>query len=249
VKFIFFGITQGLTEFLPVSSSGHLYLLKKIIGVDGDYLPFFIFLHIATLLTIAFFFYEDIKLFKNKKLLLNILLISFITGIVGITVELSLKRFFDNTYLLSACFLFNALILMKAKFHSTERDWSDINFKDSFFIGLVQGLAALPGISRSGITIVALLKRGFSKKDSFKLSFLMVIPIILGAFFLNFDGLLVKNFSLFNILIGFVFAFLFGILALKIVKRTLVTERIDKFAYYCLIISILVLLSSLIKSN
>ncbi|MBP7088347.1 MAG: undecaprenyl-diphosphate phosphatase [Candidatus Omnitrophica bacterium] len=247
MKFIFFGITQGLTEFLPISSSGHLYLLKKVIGIEGDYLPFFIFLHLATLFTIAFFFYQDINLLKNKKLLLNILSITFITGIVGITVELLLKRFFDNVYLLSACFLFNALILMKAKFNSAPRNWSDINFKDSLVIGLVQGLAAFPGISRSGITIIALLRRGFSKNDSFKLSFLMVIPIILGAFFLHFDDLLANNFSLSNILIGFIFAFFFGIFALRIVKKTLIMERIDKFAYYCLIISMLVLLTSLSK--
>ena len=241
MKFIFFGIIQGLTEFLPISSSGHLYLLQKFLAIRGNCLPFFVFLHLATLLAIIVFFFKKIKLLFKTKLLLNILLITLISGIMGLGIKFYLKEFLGNKFLLTFCFLTNAGILLSIRFNSREREIASINFKDSLFLGILQGFSPLPGISRSGITITGLLKRGFKNVEAFSLSFLMAIPLILGAFIVELKELKEANFSLQSMSLGFVTAFIFGLLALKIVKKALISGKFKNFAYYSLVIAVVTL--------
>ena len=112
MKFIFLGIVQGITEFLPISSSGHLFLIQKLLKIEGDYLPFFVFLHLATLLAIIVFFSKKIKLFFKARLLLNILLVTLISGIMGLGIRFYLKEFLGSTFMLTSCFLANAGILL-----------------------------------------------------------------------------------------------------------------------------------------
>ena len=242
MKFIFFGIIQGLTEFLPISSSGHLYLLQRLLAIRGDCLPFFVFLHLATLLAIIVFFFKKIKLLFKTKLLLNVLLITLISGIMGLGIKFYLKELLGNKFLLTFCFLANAGILLSIRLNSRERDIASINFKDSLFLGILQGISPLPGISRSGITIVGLLKRGFKNIEAFTLSFLMAIPLILGAFIVELKELREANFSLQSMSLGFIAAFVFGLLALKIVKKALISEKFKNFAYYSLVIAVVTLL-------
>ena len=240
---IFLGITQGLTEFLPISSSGHLYVIKKILGINEEgYHSFIVFLHIATLLAILCFLFKNLKLFFNKRLFLNVCVITFITGILGISIKVYLQQFFDSRYLVAFCFIINAGILLGIKADSNQRVSSSIRLRDSFFIGVLQGISALPGISRSGITIAGLLKRGFAKEEAFVLSFLMAIPVILGAFILEFKELVNRPVSIQSLISGFIFAFIFGLVSLRIVKKTLIVDKFKSFAYYCLFISIISLI-------
>lgn len=125
------------------------------------------------------------------------------------------------------------------KDNSNGRTLESIKLKDSLFIGILQGISPLPGISRSGITIIGLLRRGFAKEEAFILSFLMAIPVILGAFTIELKELTVSSFLGPNMIIGFVFAFFSGLFALKIVKRTLIMEKFKNFGYYCLFISLM----------
>jgi len=242
VKFIFLGIVQGITEFLPISSSGHLFLIQKLLKIEGNYLPFFVFLHLATLLAIIVFFSKKIKLFFKARLLLSILLITLISGIMGLGIGFYLKELLGSTFMLTFCFLANAGILLSIRSSSGERDISSINFKDALFLGLLQGFSPLPGISRSGITIVGLLRRGFKRSEAFILSFLMAIPLIIGAFFVEFKELDQSSLSLQNMGLGFVVAFVFGLLALSLVKKTLINKKFKNFAYYCLILALLTLI-------
>ncbi|MCK4809665.1 MAG: undecaprenyl-diphosphate phosphatase [Candidatus Omnitrophica bacterium] len=238
---IIFGLVQGLTEFLPISSSGHLYFLERLFqkpDINKDLLPFFVLLHMATLLSIGVFFFKEIKLLFTKKLLLHIFIITAITGIFGIIIEFYLDNFFGNKYLLTVCFLINAAVLFNIKVNSGGRTWESMKLKDSFIIGILQGFSPFPGISRSGITIAGLLKKGFTKKDAFNLSFLMAIPVILGAVILKFREIAVNNLFTLNVLVGFVFAFVSGLLALKLLKKIIILEKMKFFAYYCLLISI-----------
>jgi len=242
VKFIFLGIVQGITEFLPISSSGHLFLIQKLLKIEGDYLPFFVFLHLATLLAIIVFFSKKIKLFFKARLLLNIFLITLISGIMGLGIRFYLKELLGSAFMLTFCFLVNAGILLSIRPSSGERDISSINFKDALFLGLLQGFSPLPGISRSGITIVGLLRRGFKRSEAFILSFLMAIPLIIGAFFVEFKELGQNSLSLQNMGLGFVAAFVFGLLALGLVRKTLISKKFKNFAYYCLILALLTLI-------
>ena len=242
MKLIFLGIVQGITEFLPISSSGHLFFIQKILKIEGDYLSFFVFLHLATLLAIVVFFSKKIKLFFKARLLLNILLVTLISGIMGLGIRFYLKEFFGSTFMLTFCFLANAGILLSIRPFSGERDISSVNSKDALFLGLLQGFSPLPGISRSGITIVGLLRRGFKRSEAFILSFLMAIPLIIGAFFVEFKELGQSSFSLQSMGLGFVAAFVFGLLALSLVRKTLISKKFKNFAYYCLILALLTLI-------
>ena len=241
MKFIFFGIIQGLTEFLPISSSGHLYLLQKLLAIKEDCLSFFVFLHLATLLAIIVFFFKKIKVLFKTKLLFNVLLITLISGIMGLGIRFYLKDLLGNKFLLTFCFLVNAGILFSTRLNSGGRDIANIKFKDSLFLGVLQGFSPFPGISRSGITIVGLLKRGFKNIEAFTLSFLMAIPLILGAFIIKFKELREANLSLQSMSLGFITAFIFGLVALKIVKKVLVSEKFKNFAYYSLVIAVITL--------
>jgi len=242
VKLIFLGIVQGITEFLPISSSGHLFLIQKLLRIRGDYLPFFVFLHLATLLAIIVFFFKKIKLFFKVRILLSILLITLISGIMGLGIRFYLKELFDTTFMLTFCFLANAGILLSIRPSSGQRDIGSIKFKDVLFLGLLQGFSPLPGISRSGITIVGLLRRGFKRSEAFILSFLMAIPLIIGAFFIEFQELGQNNIPLQDMVLGFAAAFVFGLIALSLVKRTLISRRFKNFAYYCLLLALLTLI-------
>ena len=252
MKFIFLGIVQGITEFLPISSSGHLFFIQKLLKVEGDYLSFFVFLHLATLLAIIVFFSKKIKLFFKARFLLNILLITLISGIMGLGIRFYLKELLGSTFMLTFCFLANAGILFSIRPSSGERDISSINFKDVLFLGLLQGFSPLPGISRSGITIVGLLRRGFKRSEAFILSFLMAIPLIIGAFFVEvsagggsaFGGKDLGRASLSwqNMSLGFMAAFVFGLLALSLVRKTLISKKFKNFAYYSLLLALLTLI-------
>ena len=242
MKFIFFGIVQGITEFLPISSSGHLFFIQKLLEIEGDYLSFFVFLHLATLLAIIVFFSKKLKLFLNLKILLNIFLITLISGAMGLGIRFYLKEILGSTSMLTFCFLANAGILLSIRPSSGQRDITTINFKDTLFLGLLQGFSPLPGISRSGITIVGLLRRGFKPGEAFILSFLMAIPLILGAFFVEFKELGQSALSFGSMSLGFAAAFAFGLLALGLVKKTLKAKKFRNFAYYCLILALLTLI-------
>jgi len=241
IKFIFFGITQGLTEFLPVSSSGHLYILKKLLNLEGNLFSFFVLLHLATLLAIAVVLHKEIRraLF-NRKLLVHLGIITLITISLGFLIDSSLEWVFESKYFISFCLLVNAGILLSITKKHMKRDSQNIRLKDSIILGIVQAIAIFPGISRSGITIAALLRRGFHIKETFTFSFLMAIPVILGAFFSKYKYLFNSNsINGTQATIGFVAAFIFGLIALRIVRSTLLHHKFAYFGYYCLIVSLL----------
>ncbi|MBU1121132.1 MAG: undecaprenyl-diphosphate phosphatase [Candidatus Omnitrophota bacterium] len=236
MQFLFFGIIQGLTEFLPISSSGHLYLFQKILGINGNLLPFFVILHLATLLAIILFFHNQLKeLFCNKKILLHIGIITLISASLGLIIKHFFTGFFVFKYLIAFCFFINGIILLSAKNRSCKRTLQALSFKDSIILGILQGLAIFPGISRSGITIIGLLKRGFDAKEAFSFSFIMAIPIILGAFLVEGKEILSVNIGTTNIIISFIVAVLSGLFALKIIKKALIKVKFHNFGYYCLL--------------
>lgn len=243
MKFIFLGIVQGLTEFLPVSSSGHLYIIKKYLAITQDLLPFFIFLHLATVGAIFVFLRKELLFFlSNKHILMHLGLITVITASLALLIDNYLVGFFESRYLVPFLLLINGGILLLARKSYQQRVSSEIRFSDSLFIGILQGLSVLPGISRSGITITGLLKRGFKEKEAFSLSFLMAIPVILGVFVFKAKALVNSKVPLGSMLFSAIVAFLFGLLALFIVRKTLINKRFNIFGYYCIIISLISLI-------
>ena len=245
---LFGGFFQGLTEFLPISSSGHLLLL----GIDMDTT---IILHFGTVFSILIYYkkfiIENIKQFINgdRKLLYFVIIGCLPISIVGFLGKNSIESFFYfetnsfvppkaliYTYMLTAIFLFLSKNVIQNK---------QLTFKIVLIVGLLQILALLPGVSRSGITICSLLILGINHKDAIRFSFLMAIPIILGASFLAFLDNEFQYNSL-PMLIGFLSSFLFGLLAIYLTNKLLQNKKYWLFSIYCFIISITIFIWNLI---
>ncbi|MFA4988141.1 MAG: undecaprenyl-diphosphate phosphatase [Candidatus Omnitrophota bacterium] len=243
IEYIFLGIIQGLTEFLPVSSSGHLVILQNLLGVTADKLTVSVVLHLGTLLAVVIFFRKDILgLFRNPRMLGLVLVASAITGIIGISAKDLFERAFCSVRVVGAAWFFTGLILIFAgKASSSGRRTPGA--KDACFLGLVQSLAIIPGVSRSGITISALLLRKIDPKEAFTFSFLVSIPLILAAAALEagkINGLNAGDLG--NLTAGFFFSLLTGLAALSFLRMVINKARFHYFGYYCLFVSVLTLI-------
>lgn len=242
-RYILLGIVQGITEFLPVSSSGHLVILQRLLGITGEELTLSVVLHLGTALALIVFFFKDIiEAARNVKLLLLIGVVTIITGVIGITGKDFFTALFSSPRLVAVALIVTGLILMRTRrFMHGRRDMLDI--KDALVLGLVQGIAIIPGISRSGITISALLSRKIDVATTFRFSFLACIPAILGAMILEAKDIsLVGSTEFKNFFIGFLFSFLTGLLSLKILKTILLKAKLYYFGFYCIFVALLTLL-------
>lgn len=241
-KYIFLGIIQGLTEFLPVSSSGHLVLLQHILNIQEQQLLNIIVLHLATATALMVFFISDIiKVMKDLRLILSILVVTIITGLIAITGKDYFESLFSSVNVVAFSLFVTGIILLYTKgFLKYTRSIKDINIKDALILGLTQALAITPGISRSGITISSLLFRKIDKDSAFKFSFLASIPAVFGAFILEARGLKLDFSSISpNLLVGFGSAFISGLVSLYILKTVLKRAKFFYFGYYCILIAVL----------
>jgi len=243
IKYIYLGIIQGLTEFLPISSSGHLVIAQKLLGINVDQVAISITLHLGTLLAIVLFFWTDIlNLLKNPKLLSLAAIVVTITGIIGVIGKDFFENLFSSVKLVGIAWIFTGLILIATKkFKQLDRD--KLNVKDVIILGLTQGLAIIPGISRSGITISTLFFRRIQRSLAFTFSFIVSIPIILGAALLESGKIgTVFQADVKNLAAGFIFSFLSGLLALLILRMVINKARFYYFGYYCIFIAIVTLI-------
>lgn len=184
---IILGIVQGLTEFLPVSSSGHLILFKKLFGIDQEQfgLTFDIALHFATLIAVFVVFWPDIVAILKKPVqkLTGLLIIATIPAVfVGLFLDDYIEEISQSGGFLGFAFLFTAaLMFFSQKIPSKSKNLDMMKYSDAAVIGLMQGVAVMPGISRSGSTTSAGLIMGVEKAASMRFAFLMSIPVILGS--------------------------------------------------------------------
>lgn len=240
MKSISLGIIQGLTEFLPVSSSGHLYFFKIKAHIEQSLLSFFVFLHFATLLAVLWFFRKEIRnLFHNRKLLFHTGIITVVTGILALIIKHFFEPYFENKYTIAVCFFLNTLILFSIRNRRGDRGNDTITVWDSCITGIVQGFSVFPGISRSGSTISALLHRGFKKEEAFTFSFVAAIPILVAAFVFEVKDIILSDMSFFPMAAGFVSAFISGLLAIKIARHLVIKMQFSNFGYYTLLMAFL----------
>ena len=258
---IILGIVQGLTEFLPVSSSGHLELGKAILGdnsVPEESMLFTVILHFATALSTIVVFRKDIwtiikgflKLQWNEdtKFISKIALSMLPAAIIGLFFEEELEQLFGgNIVLVGFMLIITGLLLFLAD--RAKNTNKKVSFVDAFAIGVSQAIAMLPGISRSGATISTSVLLGNDKSKAARFSFLMVVPLILGKIAkdvlsgdLTYDA---QNFP--SLAIGFIAAFIAGLFActwmIKLVKKS----KLKYFAYYCAIVGVIAITVSLIN--
>jgi undecaprenyl-diphosphatase len=239
---IFLGIVQGATEFLPVSSSGHLVLAQDLLGWSQPDLTFDVWLHFSTLLAVIIFFWKDL-LSLTKKEMGVILLASVPAALVGLFFEDAISGLFSSTRIVASTLLvtglFNLITAKIIKKRSTEKESSTVSFKQGFVVGLFQALAIIPGISRSGSTVLAGSMQGIDRLKAFRFSFMLSLPVILGASSLQFIKV-IKAGELGTIDSTFVLAaaaaFLTGLASLNIFRYLIKEARLDWFGYYCLVL-------------
>ena len=270
IQGIIIGIVQGLTEFLPVSSSAHLVFIQKILGVQSS-LAFDTFLHLGTLIAVMWFFRYDIyKMILSwlssirdilsgrfregfysdpyKRLAWYVILATIPVGIVGVLFEDSVDSLFAGALYVPAFFLFvtGTILYLSQRMTSGEINYNTITKKEALFMGLGQACAILPGLSRSGTTIAAGLTIGLNKEFAAKFSFILSIPAILGAFLLqakDIGSAMDANFL--PVFLGFIASIIAGYMAIKWMLDLIQNKSLDIFAYYCLVIGILVFMGSI----
>lgn len=243
IKYIILGIVQGITEFLPVSSSGHLVILQKILGMQGEEIAVSVILHLGTVCALLIFFFKDIlKSLTNVRLLSFIIIVTIITGIIGILGKDFFESLFSTVVPVCIAWIITGIVLiLTRKLKDTNRDILDI--QDAITLGLAQSIAIIPGISRSGITISSLLFRKIDKPTCFRFSFLASIPAIMGATILEakkIDFALGAKFL--NFAVGFTASLVSGILALWVLRIVLTKSKLHYFGYYCILVAILTLI-------
>jgi undecaprenyl-diphosphatase len=237
------GVVQGIAEFLPISSSGHLVVLHRLMGVDEPEMLFDIFLHLGTLAAIFIVFGKDIieSVTTKKRIGFLVLLGSAVTFVVALLFIKNIEAGFNDVRIVGAMFIVTGVWLISANFirFGTE---GLTGFK-AVIIGLAQGIAALPGISRSGATISTGLFLGLDGQSAARFSFLLSIPAILGAFLFKIKetGFSFSSISI-NYFIGFFISCVVGVLSLKLLLKVLYRNKFHWFGIYCVIAGILVLI-------
>lgn len=252
----FLGIIQGLTEFLPVSSSGHLEIVKGIFKTDyeaKESLVMTVVLHFATALSTLFIFKNDIlkilkgvftkKINEEKIFALKIIISMIPAVIIGLFFEEIIEQFFNGQLILVGFMLIlTGFLLFLAD--KSKQTINEISYLNSLIIGIAQAIAILPGISRSGATIATSVILGIDKSSSAKFSFLMVVPLIFGKVLKDLlsGNILSESIAVGPLIIGFIGAFLTGLFACKWMIKLVKASQLKYFSFYCFFIALITIL-------
>ena len=270
IQAIIIGVVQGLTEFLPVSSSAHLVFAHNILNVESS-LAFDVFLHLGTLIAVLWYFRWDIiKMLKSwwlsigdflqgrfmqgfrddpyKRLAWYVILATIPVGIVGVLFEDSVDALFAGALYVTAFFLFvtGTILYLSQRMPGGNINLHNITKKEALFMGLGQACAVLPGLSRSGTTISAGLVAGLDKEFAAKFSFILSIPAIFGAFVFKLKDIgSAMDANFLPIFLGFIASIIAGYFAIKWMLDLIQNKSLDIFAYYCWVVGIVVFMGSI----
>jgi len=243
------GLIQGTTEFLPVSSSGHLFLFRNLFQMNfgTDYV---VLLHFGTLIAVVFFFWKDIwnilkgmlsKNIDSWKIFVSLIIGTIPAAIVGLLLEDFLEAYLTSNWVIGISLIITGLLLfLTDRFQKDQMDFKEVGIKKAFIIGLFQAVAIVPGLSRSGLTLFGSLLVGLKREDAFKFSFLLSIPVILGGTLLKINQITQSQGGW----VGFLFASVSGFFALWILRFLTKAKKLKYFGFYCWIIGILSLVFS-----
>ena len=243
---IILGIVQGITEWLPVSSSGHLVIFDAMFGMKPN-VAFDVLLHIATLLVIFCVFWEDIakivtsivlwKRNEHFRLGMMILIGSIPTALIGYFFVDFFEGLFTNLLVVGIALVFTGFLLFFSKFNHRK---NTVRWYDSVLIGTVQGLAIIPGVSRSGATVSTGLLLGIRKELVAKFSFILATPAILGAFLFKLGE--IKKLQVMPSVVGFIITLVIGYLTLRWLLSIIKHNKFHHFCWYCWVVGIIVIM-------
>lgn len=250
MKEIVLGLVQGLTEFLPVSSSAHLVLVPHFLGWRNPSVTFDVFLHGGTLLAVLIFFRKDLLgivsgLFEKnhtesdyfRKLFFLLVLGTLPAAVAGIALKEQFESLFENVRTVSLFLMGTGGLLFLGSRLSGKSTLGSLSFRDAFVVGAAQAFAICPGISRSGATIVAGLWCGLSMQEAARFSFLLSIPAILGAVLVKAGDVTAGFFSP-SVAAGVAAAFVSGYLAIGFFMKAMDVKRLSYFSLYCFVIGV-----------
>jgi undecaprenyl-diphosphatase len=247
------GIVQGITEFLPVSSTAHLILFPWFFKWSGevDTLTFDVALHAGTLFALILCFWKDWLdlIFKKQKLFGMIILASIPAGAAGFFLNDIAENYLREPLLISVMLVIVGIVMLISEKANRHRDLKNTGFKDAIIVGIAQAFAIIPGVSRSGITISAGLFRGFEREAAARFSFLLSTPIIAGATILHLKGALYNhmNYDLRLFSIGITTSFITGFIAIKFLLNFLRRYPLNLFVYYRFILSAVIIIGIWLK--
>lgn len=242
------GIVQGVAEFLPISSSGHLVLFQTLFGIKEPTFFFDVMLHVATLVPIFVVFWDDIfKLIKNpfQKTTYLLILATIPTVVFVVLFGDATDNLFASGKYLPFCFILTGLFLLYADKKSTGTK-KEISYKDSLIIGLMQCLGTFPGVSRSGSTLTGALASDIDRDEAAKFCFLLAIPAILGALVLQIvdiikGDVIIQNEHVMPIVVGCLSAMISGYIAIRFLLAIIKKAKLEYFAYYVFFIAFFIL--------
>ena len=265
IEAIVLGLVQGLSEFLPISSSGHLALLQNLFEINEDKVIFFaVLLHIGTLVSIFVVYHKDIYalikelflLFKDlftgkglrieerpiRKLGIMIIVSSIPTAIMGLFFSDYIDKIFGSLTVIAICWIITGFILLfSEKLKNNKKEIEGMKYRNAIFIGICQGLAIMPGISRSGSTIVGSLVTGLKREFAVEFAFLISIPAILGSAILEFPKAIkagIEPSTIGPMIVGFLVAAISGYFAITTMIKIVSKQKMRYFSYYVWIIGL-----------
>ena len=265
IEAIVLGLVQGLSEFLPISSSGHLAVLQSLFEINEDKVIFFaVLLHIGTLVSIFVVYHKDIYalikelflLFKDiftgkglrieerpiRKLGIMIIVSSIPTAIMGLLFSDYIDKIFGSLTVIAICWIITGFILLfSEKLKNNIKEIEGMKYRNAIFIGICQGLAIMPGISRSGSTIVGSLVTGLKREFAVEFAFLISIPAILGSAILEFPKAIkagIEPSTIGPMIVGFLVAAISGYFAITTMIKIVSKHKMRYFSYYVWIIGL-----------
>ena len=246
VQAVILSIVQGITEWLPISSSGHLALMQEFFGFQN--LSYDVFLHFASILAVIIIFRKDIMSilrFDNRKKFVyaGLIILAVIPAFIfGILLKNYIVTSFQNFLFLGLFFIFSGIVIYSTKFSRGKN--SQVRFVESLFIGTMQVFALFPGISRSGMTISAGMFAGLKKKEAVRFSFLLAIPVILGASLAEATQILKTDINYFILIISFIITIFISLITIKLLIRIINNDNFYLFGIYNFILGVIVLIWS-----
>jgi undecaprenyl-diphosphatase len=257
IQAIILGFIQGVTEWLPISSTGHLRIAERFLGLAVPLL-FDVTLHVGTLIIILLFFRKDIKItlaalvkgdFKseNGKLIPLIIVGTIPTALIGVVFSNAIETYFSSFLPIAGAFIICGVVLYFSKTGQERKE--NITYMEALAIGAAQGIALVPGISRSGLTIAIALLLGIRREKAFTFSFLLSVPAVIGALGLTLyeqhETLTLAGVGLTEILIGIAVSLVVSYFALKLLWKALAGKKFYLFAFYCWLLGAVLLALSL----
>jgi undecaprenyl-diphosphatase len=257
IQAITLGFIQGVTEWLPISSTGHLRIAEHFLGLTLPLL-FDVTLHVGTLIIILLFFRKDIKLvlvalvkgdFKseNGKLIPLIIVGTAPTALIGVVFSNTIETYFSSFLPIAGAFITCGVVLYFSKTGQERKE--NITYMEALAIGTAQGIALIPGLSRSGLTIATALMLGVRREKAFKFSFLLSVPAVIGALGLTLyeqhEMLTLVGVGLTEILVGIAVSLVVSYFALKLLWKALAGKKFYLFAFYCWLLGAVLLALSL----